>query len=197
MLNVDEENLKERFHDYDVDHAAGLAVDDSHLTVDSVAQASSHSRQATRVSRTHTRAQGRHIGSRWFGQEDDVDNDVPASLLVESHDVDPLTNAGQRRKPQPVPAKQKPIPGPSTRKSRAQWEAAQAQQRLHHEDTFSSTKSQPNSLATGVVSGSAKEKALWRWANVSNLDNFMRDVYQYYQGKGMWCILCERALHVV
>jgi autophagy-related protein 9 len=47
------------------------------------------------------------------------------------------------------------------------------------------------------VSGNAKKKAEWRWANVSNLDIFIKDVYDYYVGNGMWCILVERALHLV
>lgn len=36
--------------------------------------------------------------------------------------------------------------------------------------------------------------ALWRWVNVSNLDNFIQDVYDYFEGGGFWCILCANAL---
>lgn len=43
----------------------------------------------------------------------------------------------------------------------------------------------------------ADKKAEWRWANVSNLDNFIRDVYDYYHGYGIWAILLERFLHLL
>jgi hypothetical protein len=32
---------------------------------------------------------------------------------------------------------------------------------------------------------------------VTNLDVFMRDVYEYYLGNGFWCIICERMLHLL
>lgn len=38
---------------------------------------------------------------------------------------------------------------------------------------------------------------MFRWANVSNLDVFIRDVYDYYLGAGIWCILLERLLHLL
>lgn len=44
------------------------------------------------------------------------------------------------------------------------------------------------------MSNNPREKALWRWVNTSNLDSFMRDVYDYFEGGGLWCILCANAL---
>ncbi|KAK7428660.1 autophagy protein atg9 [Neonectria magnoliae] len=49
-------------------------------------------------------------------------------------------------------------------------------------------------MMRGIMSGGPREKALWRWVNTSNLDSFMRDVYDYYEGGGLWCILCANAL---
>ncbi|OAA54510.1 autophagy protein [Niveomyces insectorum RCEF 264] len=43
----------------------------------------------------------------------------------------------------------------------------------------------------------AHDRAMWRWVNVSNLDNFIRDVYDYYRDCGLRCILLERFLHLV
>lgn len=37
-----------------------------------------------------------------------------------------------------------------------------------------------------------KERALWKWANVENLDRFLQDVYDYYLGSGYYCILLSR-----
>lgn len=38
------------------------------------------------------------------------------------------------------------------------------------------------------------EKAMWRWVNVENLDNFLREVYDYFLDCGIWSILLSRAL---
>ncbi|PHH63568.1 hypothetical protein CDD82_1884 [Ophiocordyceps australis] len=46
--------------------------------------------------------------------------------------------------------------------------------------------------AHGISGG--REEALWRWANIANLDSFLRDVYDYYRGGGLLCILCSNAL---
>jgi autophagy-related protein 9 len=107
----------------------------------------------------------------------------------------PVTSTRNERGNQPSAVA---IPGSS--KARVQWEVTQAQQRLH-DDTVPGPSLRdsglPNSLFTGIVPGSAKKKAEWRWANVSNLDTFIKDVYDYYLGHGMWCILVERVLHLV
>ena len=38
---------------------------------------------------------------------------------------------------------------------------------------------------------------MWLWANVENLDNFLKDVYTYFLGNGMWSILLNRALSLL
>ncbi|KAJ5454589.1 Autophagy-related protein 9 [Penicillium daleae] len=42
-----------------------------------------------------------------------------------------------------------------------------------------------------------KKKAMWRWANVENLDNFLKDVYTYFLGNGFWSILLSRSLNLL
>ncbi|GAA5965569.1 hypothetical protein JCM21900_005159 [Sporobolomyces salmonicolor] len=44
---------------------------------------------------------------------------------------------------------------------------------------------------------SAKERALWRWVNVEDLDGFLHQVYIYYVGKGIWAIGLERILNLL
>lgn len=44
---------------------------------------------------------------------------------------------------------------------------------------------------------SAKERALWRWINVEDLDAFLQQVYLYYVGKGIWAMLLERVLNLL
>lgn len=41
-----------------------------------------------------------------------------------------------------------------------------------------------------------KERALWKWANVENLDNFLQEVYNYYLGNGFYCIMLSRLLNM-
>ncbi|WWD05169.1 hypothetical protein V865_003242 [Kwoniella europaea PYCC6329] len=41
------------------------------------------------------------------------------------------------------------------------------------------------------------EKALWKWVNVEDLDGFLQEVYDYYKGKGIWCIALARALNLL
>lgn len=43
---------------------------------------------------------------------------------------------------------------------------------------------------------SPKERALWKWANVENLDTFFQDVYRYYLGNGYFCIVLEKILNI-
>lgn len=39
-----------------------------------------------------------------------------------------------------------------------------------------------------------EDLAQWRWSNVENLDIFLREVYEYYLGKGFFCIALSRVL---
>lgn len=42
-----------------------------------------------------------------------------------------------------------------------------------------------------------RERALWKWANVENLDKFLQDVYSYYLGSGYYCILITKSLDLL
>lgn len=44
---------------------------------------------------------------------------------------------------------------------------------------------------------SPKERALWKWANVENLDVFLQDVYKYYLGNGFSCIFLQKLLNLL
>jgi autophagy-related protein 9 len=185
---LDEENLNHDFHDYDLENAEGLGVEDSRITVGGVSSPTPRSRGQPDG---RLRKDGRR--SAWTSQEDEGNNDVPASLLVECDDDLDGGQSKKKRGKQPAAP-----PGPSN--ARAQWETTQTQQRLHDDGVFGPSRRDnrlPNSVFAGMVSGNAKKKAEWRWANVSNLDNFIKEVYDYYVGNGMWCILVERGLHLV
>lgn len=53
-----------------------------------------------------------------------------------------------------------------------------------------------NTPANRLNTLSPKERALWKWANVENLDVFLQDVYKYYLGNGYSCIVLEKLLNI-
>jgi autophagy-related protein 9 len=44
---------------------------------------------------------------------------------------------------------------------------------------------------------SVYDRTMWRWANVENMDDFFQRVYDYFQGKGLYCILLARLLNLM
>jgi autophagy-related protein 9 len=196
-LAIDEENL--RFHDDELGNAEAFNGEDSRMTTGSTPFPT---RQQNETHGAGNGSRGKSEGrrSKWIAQsprllEEDGDDDVPASLLIEGDDMPGPSAPSQPRNRQPKNQKREPaIPGPSNTETRARWEAAQAQQKLHQGDENRPAGAQPLRQHPGPFSGSPREKAMWRWINIMNLDNFMKEVYDYYTGAGLWCITLERAL---
>ncbi|KAJ5631241.1 Autophagy-related protein 9 [Penicillium longicatenatum] len=141
---------------------------------------------------------------RWMTQAspqgyelDDRDEDVPQSLLVEGHDDEDLKSRlppppqmmpSRSRTPSPRPS---PHPAPPRR-----WETSHNRQPSDTDNRHPWTRwfyGQHLSLANV----DPKKKAMWRWANVEDLDNFLKDVYIYFLGNGFWSILLSRALNLL
>lgn len=201
------EELRARNDELDIEHHSGFALDEENFNqdfqdddIDPEALAVEGSRNMSPSDPHHAVAgpSDPHGATTWISQGDDGDNDVPASLLVEHHNAGPSGKA--RKSKRRSRHKNAPVPGPSTTKARAQWETAKTQQRLHHEDGFEGSlpfhRGQPRGVAN-MMTRTAKQKAEWRWANVVSLDSYMRDVYNYYRGNGLWCILLDRCLHLL
>jgi autophagy-related protein 9 len=196
-MALDEENLGQRFEEYELDNPEVLAVAESatesthFLPADKGKQKGSSARHVTTSPlESHGRPAWMRRSSRPVEAEDG-DNEVPASLLIEdrghtkmSTDETTIRRAGN--------AAETSVPGSYT--TRAQWQAVQAQQRLHQDDLHTHA---PKLKRKGAAISDPKERAMWRWANVSNLDNFVRDVYDYYLGNGIWCILLSRAMNLL
>lgn len=130
---------------------------------------------------------------------DEADDDVPASLLVEGHQDD---DHQKSQLPPPPPQHrfdpEPPVPGPSSEANRTRWETTRTQQPLHHSiQNRHLTKRWSVGQHPNLATVDPKEKAMWRWANVENLDNFVRDVYTYFLGNGIWSILLTRALNLL
>ncbi|OKL63706.1 Autophagy-related protein 9 [Talaromyces atroroseus] len=198
-MALDEENLERSLHNFDPDDAA-----DSQVTTQSTAFLGQ--RRPGKLSDNH-RNRTRSTRPRWLQQlsprvaeADEGDHDdVPASLLIEGHDVDDMP-----RPPAPpsygVDDRHDAYPdfSPSSRRPRDRWETPQGRRKPHRLLPASIVhKTERLGGFSGLASASPKDKAMWRWANVENLDNFLKDVYIYYLGNGIWCILMSRALNLL
>lgn len=198
-LAIDEENLG--FHDDELGNAEVFDGDGSRITSESTAFLAHHPDNQTHGAGVGGSRRNKSQGG-WLAQsprllEDDGDDDVPASLLIEGNENPGPQSPHQTRNREAKSNKRhSAIPGPSNRETRAHWEAAQAQQRLHEDDGDRASSARPVAPAARTLTGSPRDKAMWRWINVVNLDNFMEEVYTYYTGSGMWCILLSRVLNL-
>jgi autophagy-related protein 9 len=201
-LVLDEENLGDAFHDYDLDRADVFDGEASRVTTESTAFLP---QQHGRRHQTQARNEGRNTKDNskpsWMAQsprilEDDGDDDVPASLLIEGDDL-----PGPSQPPRPRNTQENRVPKhrsalePSTNDTRSQWDTAQVHQRLHQEDGLGQPP--PAVPKRTMLTGSPRDKALWTWLNATNLDHFMGEVYDYYTGAGIWCICLQRVLSLL
>lgn len=123
------------------------------------------------ISRPDTYEQdGRHV---------ELDNDVPGSLLVEgiSHDRDNSINQGQTRPNRPANVKDsrldiENLPPPPSRILDERW--ASAQNQLAPEHSQQSFKPKQRLGQPGLIT--PQQRAMYKWANVENLDNFLQEV---------------------
>ncbi|KAL4868605.1 hypothetical protein BDV12DRAFT_96460 [Aspergillus spectabilis] len=130
--------------------------------------------------------------------DDDHDDDVPASLLMEGHEDD--DDLRSRLPPPPSHHLSDPQPSRSAhfpRPDHIRWDTT-GDQRPSHD---LSRRNRPRSFWSAGHPNMAlidpKEKAMWMWANVENLDNFLKDVYTYFLGNGIWSILLNQVLSLM
>ncbi|KAI1001563.1 Autophagy-related protein 9 [Podosphaera aphanis] len=198
-LAIDEENL--RFHDHELTHFNMLNDEDSSNTT--TESTNLIHQQHDQLEKGKTANHGDYADrSKWTRCSprlltEDVDDDVPASLLIEGNDLPgPSTSNNSRIKPLKTNQKNLPVSEQWDRKHRAQFETSEARQSLHPNVTTFPRNTSSDNENIGL-SGSARENALWRWTNVTNLDKFLREVYDYYTGAGIWCILLEGFLNIL
>jgi autophagy-related protein 9 len=187
-MDIDEENFEAHFEAQDLNDLLAEASS-SHMTSESRAVSPDARRSAPPGINTAARmAAWTQLGTARAVPLDD-DDDVPQSLLLEGG-LDPPPNPDQRTEGLPPP-----VPGPSTRQTRALWETTRQQQRLHNDDRGGATgRGWGHTGRRGQFTADPKEKALWMWVNQTDLDTYMRDVYEYYVGCGIYSILLRRAL---
>ncbi|KAH0542110.1 hypothetical protein FGG08_003490 [Glutinoglossum americanum] len=203
-LDLDEDEMGGGFEEYELNQAAAGG---NRETSDSMAFLKKSSPQQ-QLERGRSFSGGLHSVSRprWLAssprltEADEEDDEVPASLLIEGGEEVAIPMSGGDRPPRTAggPSEISPIPGPVTRETRAHWEATRTQQLLHSDEQSQRprTRRTPKGIA-GLAASDPKIRAMWRWANVVNLDNFLKDVYDYYLGHGIWCILLSRTLNLL
>ncbi|KAF2083763.1 autophagy protein Apg9 [Saccharata proteae CBS 121410] len=196
---LDEQNLEERFHDQDVEHLLADAASETTASESAtfLPSGKARSQAPTRPSRPR-----RMYPSANRKPSRDEDDDVPESLLLDGDKPSPPKSKAHKQSasaPRRLPS---PVPGPSNHNTREQWHAARAQQRLHDEDYGpghlpKGRRQQTQLNRTGAFVTDPKEKAMWRWANVHNLDSYIQSVYMYFMGHGVWAILLARVLSLL
>ncbi|KAJ5281059.1 Autophagy-related protein 9 [Penicillium angulare] len=142
---------------------------------------------------------------RWMRQAsvqgyelDDADGDVPQSLLVEGHDDEDLKSR-LPPPPQMMPSRSRtpsPQPSPHLPQQPPRWASSRNRQTSDADNRHPWTRWLSGHHIT-LANIDPKKKAMWRWANVEDLDNFLKDVYIYFLGNGLWSILLSRTLNLL
>lgn len=194
--DIDERNLGEHFRDQDVEDALAEAAE-SQTTTESTAFLSQQQKKDTSAKKERSRPRWARWSQGQTSRPKDED-DVPQSLLFEDGRDESRSPDIRRQRPmrETLP---EPVPGPSNRNTRIQWDTTQAQQQLWGEGETPTRRGgeAPAAMsASGYYNASPEDKSMWRWANVENLDNFLTEVYDYYTQKGIWSITLAKALRL-
>lgn len=189
-MDIDVENLDAHFEDLDLEHLLAEGVDDENMVQSAASAAKGDERAPLGVNAGNRPTTWRQPPASRAVPFDE-DDDVPQSLLLEDGLASPTANRNEP--PSGLPP---PVPGPSTRHARAQWETTRRQQRLH-EDGRRNSRPQPwrTTARPGPFASDPKERAMWLWVNqTEDLDNFLFEVYEYFVGCGIWSILLRKGL---
>ncbi|CAG8951641.1 hypothetical protein HYFRA_00005441 [Hymenoscyphus fraxineus] len=195
-LDLDEENL--RFHDDQLGDDHDLFNGDDSTTEDTAFLSGGRNPSRGRAGDNKDGLSAMNLlpqSPRLL--EDDGDDDVPQSLLIEAN---PMAGPSVPPHSRPRPTKNKrqpPIPGPGSRENRAHWEAALAQQQIHQERSRNEERETEHPPRGRLFTGSEKQKALWRWSQVTDIDGFIHEVYDYYLGCGFSCIILKSSLNIL
>ena len=203
-LALDEENLGQYYQHFDLDDAQTTAAD-SRLTVDDRQRSPHPAELHTRRPSRRNRSAQRTSRPRWMQNSprlvgvEEADDEVPPSLLIEGKDIPDgakQEDGGQlgRQMSGEVPTSE-----PVTSQARRQWETTQARQRLHIAEQAPQQPASPRTRMRGpnLAFADPREKAMWRWANIENLDNFLNEIYVYFIGNGIWSITLHRVLNLL
>jgi autophagy-related protein 9 len=189
-MDIDEANFGARFEAQDLNDLLAEASS-SHMATESRAVSPEAIRNAPPGINTAARTAAWRQPAPARAVPLDDDDDVPQSLLLEGG-LDPPPNQDERMDGLPPP-----VPGPSTRQTRAQWATTRQQQRLHDEEQGAPMRGWAPRRRRGQFTSDPKEKALWLWVNQTDLDTYVRHIYEYYVDHGIYSILLRRTLSLL
>ncbi|KAJ5544781.1 hypothetical protein N7461_007085 [Penicillium sp. DV-2018c] len=200
------EEQQEPFSDRELEDALADAQDSDIISPSTALLSQARSGKAPKERTAHSGTRRRKASRpRWMAQEstvgyelDDQDEDVPQSLLVEG----PHEDLRSRLPPPPQThdrphQHRSPRPGLPSQPTRTQWNESAARPPSHESGRPLGLGRWFAGQHPGLANSDPKEKAMWRWANVEDLDNFLKDVYTYFLGNGIWSILLTRALNLL
>jgi autophagy-related protein 9 len=194
----DEENLEGNFEEQDLEQLlAEATASDAGTEAPNFASPEQELRKPSKTSSKRR--------PKWMSdsptpaiQEDD-DNDVPESLMLEGK-KEPLSTRRYSQRKLSSHARDEsmpPVPGLNTPAVRNQWETTRAQQPLYGNGPDRNPPPAARIPGAGFLAADPKQRALWKWANVENLDNFLESVYAYYEEHGIWSICLRRAIQLM
>lgn len=150
------------------------------------------------LSRTQGRQANKRAGRpKWLpkGQDlaenEDADDDVPASLLIEGNEIGLGPGSIALPPPPSLVGEGRPrVTQPNSRNPQLPSEP------LLNDGLHRQAPSAIRNFAS-TTNTDPREKAMWRWTNVVNLDNFLNDVYDYYLYHGFWSIMLRRIFNLM
>jgi autophagy-related protein 9 len=196
------EDPQEQFSDRELEDALADAQDSEIVSPDTaLLEARPGKAPEERASPSGTRRR-KASRPRWAAQDslgyelDDNDEDVPQSLLVEGHHEDLTSRLPPPPRPHGRSDRQKaPSPDPSPQPTRPRWN--ERSRHVSPNDSGHPTSRWFAGQHPGLANIDPEKKSMWRWANVEDLDNFLKDVYVYFLGNGIWSILLTRVLNLL
>ena len=200
-MAIDEENLGGHFEDQDLGallaEAAGSEISEKSVATRPLERGEVQSNP--KGGQSHPAPKWMQpSGGRGRAARQEQDDEVPASLMLEEHrETSPMMGRKQRRGTGETAYNlPPPIPGPATSNARAQWESTKRQQQLHDNrpGPIAPSSRRGRGPARLSVLADPKERAMWKWAQVENLDEHLNQVYEYFEEKGIWSIVLKRIL---
>jgi autophagy-related protein 9 len=196
-MAIDEENLEGNFEEQDLEQLLAEATASDAGT--EATKFMTPEKESRKPARTTSKRQPKWMTDSPNAAVHDEDNDVPESLLLEGKKENP---SGRRYSHRRMSSNARddvipPVSGPNTPAVRNQWETTRAQQPLY--DNGPRRRAPPTMRApgAGLLTADPKQRALWKWANVQNLDNFLGSVYFYYEEHGVWSICLKRSISLL
>jgi autophagy-related protein 9 len=196
-MAIDEENLEGNFEEQDLEQLLAEATASEAGT--EATNFVTPEKEARKPARTTSKRRPKWMTDSPGAAVNDDDNDVPESLLLEGKKESPAPRRYSHRRmssdarDDTIPS----VPGPNTPAVRNQWETTRAQQPLYDNGPRRHAPPVARAPGAGLLTADPKQRALWKWANVQNLDNFLGSVYFYYEEHGVWSICLKRSISLL